>query len=107
MAWSVAGGDFTASASASVLTSSLGLYTFTSDQLLADVTSFASDPNANFGWFILGDESLLGGARRFDSSEGSALGGIGPTLIIEYTTVPAPGVLSVLALAGIVARRRR
>lgn len=107
MAWSVAGGDFTASASASVLTSSLGLYTFTSDQLLADVTSFASDPNANFGWFILGDESLLGGARRFDSSEGSALGGIGPTLIIEYTTVPAPGAIALLLLAGFITRRRR
>lgn len=105
--WSTAGGDFTSIASASVLTSAVGLYTFTSAQLLADVQSFAADPSANFGWFILGDESLIGGARRFDSSEGAALGGIAPTLLIEFTPVPAPGAIALLVLAGFITRRRR
>ncbi|MFZ9915514.1 MAG: PEP-CTERM sorting domain-containing protein [Phycisphaerales bacterium] len=30
-----------------------------------------------------------------------------PRLEIEYTTVPAPGSIALLALAGIVLRRRR
>ena len=106
-AWSTAGGDFNAAASASVLTSAVGLYSLSSAQLIADVASFVSNPDANFGWFILGDESVLGNARRFDSSEGGELGGIAPTLQIEFTAIPAPGALAVLGLAPLLARRRR
>lgn len=106
-AWSIAGGDFNAAASASVLTSAVGLYSLSSAQLIADIASFASNPNANFGWFLLGDESILGNARRFDSSEGGELGGIAPTLEIEFTAVPTPGAISLLALASVLARSRR
>lgn len=106
-AWTAAGGDFASVASASVLTGGLGLYSLSSEQLLADIVAFAANPNANFGWFILGDESLLGAARRFDSSEGSELGGIGPALIIEFTPVPTPGAIALLVLAGFVHSRRR
>lgn len=105
--WEVIGGDFDAITSASVMTSAVGLYTFDSAQLLADVQAFRADPAANFGWFILGDESGLGNARRFDSSEGGALGGIAPALVIEYSTVPAPSAIALLPLAALAHRRRR
>ena len=106
-AWNTVGGDFASVASASVITDGLGLYSFSSEQLIADIASFAANPNANFGWFILGDESVLGAARRFDSSESAELGGIAPTLEIEFAAVPAPGAIALLGLAWAFPRRRR
>ena len=90
-----------------MITDGLGLYSFSSEQLIADIASFAANPNANFGWFILGDESVLGAARRFDSSESAELGGIAPTLEIEFAAVPAPGAIALLGLAWAFPRRRR
>jgi len=108
-AWNTAGGDFTSQASASVATQALGLYTLSSAQLLADVRDFANAPSANLGWFLLGDESSAGTARRFDSADGVAEGGIAPRLEIEFTVVPTPATLALLPLAGLarLARRRR
>jgi len=108
-AWNTAGGDFTSQASASIATQALGLYTLSSAQLLADVRDFANAPSANLGWFLLGDESSAGTARRFDSADGVAEGGIAPRLEIEFTVVPTPATLALLPLAGLarLARRRR
>lgn len=106
--WQSAGGDFVATASAARLTSAIGLYTWSSAQLAADVQSFLANPDANFGWFVLGDETTFGTARRFDSSEGGALGGIAPTLELEFSAVPVPGSIALLALgAGMLRRRTR
>ncbi|MFZ9882374.1 MAG: DNRLRE domain-containing protein [Phycisphaerales bacterium] len=105
--WQNAGGDFLAAASAVTLTTTAGLQTWESAGLLADVRAFAAQGGANLGWILLGDESAAGTARRFDSADSAALGGIVPRLEIEYTTVPAPGSIALLALAGIVLRRRR
>jgi hypothetical protein len=109
VAWNTAGGDFSAQASASIATQALGLYTLTSAQLLADVRDFANAPAGNLGWFLLGDESSAGTARRFDSADGVAEGGIAPRLEIEFTVVPTPATLALLPLAGLarLARRRR
>ncbi|MFM2164913.1 MAG: hypothetical protein RL325_1350 [Planctomycetota bacterium] len=106
-AWQNAGGDFAGAASATTLTSAVGVYAWSSELLLQDVLGFLADPAANHGWFILGDESTIGSARRFDSSEGGALGGIGPRLVIEYTQVPAPGAMALLTCLGFMHRRRR
>lgn len=105
--WEVIGGDFESLTSASVVTAAIGLYTFESEQLLADVQAFAANPSLNFGWFILGDETGFGNARRFDSSEGGPLGGIAPTLVLEFATVPAPSAAVLLPLAALAHRRRR
>jgi len=107
VAWNTAGGDFRAQASASIATQALGLYTLTSAQLLADVREFTNTPAANLGWFLLGDESSAGTARRFDSADGVAEGGIAPRLEIEFTVVPAPAALALLPLAGLARRARR
>lgn len=106
--WSAPGGDFSAVASATVLTTGLGLYTWTSDALLQDVRHFASSPSTNFGWFLVGPETQMGVTRRFDSSESAGVGGIVPRLEIEWTVVPGPSALSLLGIAvGTAGRRRR
>ncbi len=106
-AWTTAGGDFSAVASDTISTNALGLYTWSSLGILSDVQLFASDGAQNFGWFIVGDESAVGTARRFDSSESAAFGGIVPRLEIEFTIVPAPASIALLLVGGAFARRRR
>lgn len=106
--WNAPGGDFSAAASATVMTTGIGLYTWTSDALLSDVRAFASNPAMNFGWFLIGPETQMGVTRRFDSSESAGVGGIVPRLEIEWTVVPAPGGIALLgALAARGGQRRR
>ena len=104
--WQSAGGDF-AAASASLLTTTSGLQTWTSAGLVADVQSFLANPSANLGWFILGDESAAGTARRFDSADSATLGGIVPRLEIEFTPIPTPAAGALLAFAALARTRRR
>ncbi|MFM1803819.1 MAG: hypothetical protein RL136_698 [Planctomycetota bacterium] len=106
-AWSTPGGVFASEASASVLIGETGFYSWSSAQLAEDVRSFLADPASNFGWFLVGNESEFGTARRFDSVESAAFGGFPPTLEIEYATVPSPGAIALVALAGGTRRRRR
>jgi hypothetical protein len=105
--WQSAGGDFAATASASLLTTTSGLQTWTSAALVADVQAALADPAANLGWFILGDESASGTARRFDSAESAAFGGTVPRLEIEFTPIPTPAAGALLALGALARPRRR
>ncbi len=105
--WLSAGGDYAASACASLLTTTLGLQTWTSAALAADVQAILASPAANLGWFILGDESATGTARRFDSADSAAFGGIVPRLEIEFTPIPTPAAGALLALATLARPRRR
>ncbi|MGA1224673.1 MAG: DNRLRE domain-containing protein [Phycisphaerales bacterium] len=107
VAWGSAGGDFSTLASATALTTALGMQEWSSPGLLADVRAFASDASQNLGWFLLGDETVAGTARRFDSADGASAGGFAPRLEIEFTPVPAPGALALLGLATLAPRRRR
>jgi hypothetical protein len=104
--WGTAGGDFAAFASATISTQALGLYTWSSLGLLNDVRLFAQDPSRNHGWFLLGDESAAGTARRFDSAESALEGGVVPTLEIEYSVIPSPGSIALLAIAALISPRR-
>jgi hypothetical protein len=106
--WMAPGGDFSAAASASVITTGLGLYTWSSEALLADVRAFAANPLSNFGWFIIGPESSVGVTRRFDSADSALVGGIVPRLEIEWTVVPGPaGAVALVAGLAVAGRRRR
>lgn len=114
-AWTVAGGDYVSTASAlTIVGDDLGAFqTFTwQDPLMVvDVQNWFDVPGSNFGWFLLGNESAGGTAKRFGSSETStALPGGGfaapPELMVTYNAVPEPssiilaalGVLSLMAL---------
>lgn len=82
--WTAAGGDFAATASATVLVSGNGSYTWTAGTLPADVQAWLDTPAANFGWLMRGDESVIETAKRFDSRENGQIANR-PSLIVDYT----------------------
>ncbi len=82
--WTIAGGDFSATISSSVLVSGLGNYTFpNTSSLIADVQSWVNSAAVNFGWMIKGNESIQRNAKAFLSKEGNATA---TELNISYTT---------------------
>jgi hypothetical protein len=78
--WATEGGDFSATVSASQSVGPVGQYTWSSAQMVADVQSWVNNPASNFGWLVLGDESVAGSAKRFDTRESASP----PVLTIEY-----------------------
>jgi hypothetical protein len=82
--WATPGGDFSATVSASQSVGAVGQYTWSSAQMVADVQSWLDNPASNFGWLVLGDESAIATAKRFDTRESASP----PVLTIQYTGVP-------------------
>jgi hypothetical protein len=78
--WTTEGGDFSATVSASQSVGAVGMYTWSSSQMVADVQSWLNNPAANFGWLVLGDESEGATAKRFDTRESASP----PVLTIIY-----------------------
>src|SRR5207237_1520208 len=84
--WTMQGGDFSATVSASQSVGPVGQYTWSSAQMIADVQSWINNPASNFGWLVLGDESTAATAKRFDTRESASP----PVLFIEYRVRPTP-----------------
>jgi hypothetical protein len=85
----VPGGDFAATASDTVTVQQLEAdYVWRSESITADVGGWASQTTPNFGWILIGDESVPNTARRFDSRE-STTPAFRPRLVIHYS-VPTP-----------------
>ena len=99
--WSSPGGDFAPAASATGAIGGFGSYFISGTQLTADVQGWADDPAANYGWFLIGDETTPNAARRFFSSNGADADSA-PTLVIQYEIVPEPATAGLLAI-GLVA----
>jgi hypothetical protein len=104
--WSTLGGDFsdTVSASAIIRDDHGGgqLFAWSSasqPQMLMDVQDWLHNPANNFGWLLLGDESMGQILKRLNSGEANMAPSLTPALTIEYT-IPEP---RSLALAVIVA----
>jgi hypothetical protein len=88
--WTMQGGDFSGTVSASQLVGDIGQYVWSSVQMVADVQSWLDNPASNFGWLVLGDESTSPTSKRFDTRESTSP----PVLTIEYaspTPTPTPG----------------
>jgi len=85
--WAAEGGDFSATVSASQSVSVVGPYTWSSQQMVADLQDWLDNPAGNFGWLVLGDEKPTMTSKRFDTRESASP----PVLTIEYT--PGPRVL--------------
>jgi hypothetical protein len=104
--WNAPGGDFVSAPSATTSVSTLGLYTWSSAQLLTDVQQWFAGTTNNFGWLLLGNESLGQSVKEFASMDNSS--GV-PALVIDFTApIPEPSVLAlglILLSAGI--RRQR
>ncbi|NUQ66220.1 MAG: DNRLRE domain-containing protein [Pirellulales bacterium] len=117
--WTTAGGDFvsTVSGSAQIGTGVVGtpgdssyrdqnVYTWISTQaMVSDVQGWLDDPASNFGWLLRGDESVKSTFRAFWSKEAhiqkAAYALYEPKLTIDYTAVPEPLSLVMLASAGL------
>lgn len=89
--WVSAGGDFEVAASATQVVADVGSYAWSGAGLVADVQAWVNSPASNFGWAIVGDESIQGTAKKFHSRQGTTL----PRLRVEYTpanvgTPPGP-----------------
>jgi len=84
--WTTEGGDFSATVSASQSVGPVGVYTWSSSQMRVDVQSWLDDPANNFGWLVLGDESEIATAKRFDTRESASP----PVLTIQFRPAPAP-----------------
>jgi len=82
--WTTQGGDFSATVSASQSVGGTGHYTWSSAQMVADVQSWLDNPASNFGWLVLGDETAIATAKRFDTRESASP----PMLTIEFTRAP-------------------
>jgi hypothetical protein len=82
--WSAPGGDFSATVSASQLVSTVGQYTWSSAQMVADVQAWLDNPASNFGWLVLGDETAIATAKRFDTRESASP----PMVTIEFIRAP-------------------
>src|SRR6266513_3624400 len=90
--WTTQGGDFSGTVSASQSVGAIGLYVWSSTQMVADVQSWLDNPATNFGWLVLGNEATNDTTKRFDTREST----IPPVLTVEYTTAtptptPTPG----------------
>jgi hypothetical protein len=100
MPWTIPGGDFLPTVSASVLVrgfDSSTTYTFDSTpNLVADLQGWLSDPADNFGWLLESEsESIPRTIRRFAARTDLARS---PLLTIQYTVVPEPSGASILIL---------
>src|SRR5438034_2532406 len=97
--WTTPGGDFSGTVSASQSVGAIGLYVWSSTQMVADVQSWLDNPTTNFGWLMLGNESTSDTTKRFDTREST----IPPVLTIDYTAstptpTPTPGPITLTAL---------
>ncbi len=86
--WATVGGDFEATPSATRNVAGMGAYTWNSTAaLVADVQSWVDGAAANDGWFVIGDESTVPSAKRFDSSDNLTANNR-PRLTVTYLPNP-------------------
>ncbi len=89
--WTNAGGDFASTITASTQVNAVGSYTWGSTtQMVADAQRWLADPSSDFGWILIGDETTVSTAKRFDSRENSVVANR-PNLTVTYTTATAIG----------------
>jgi hypothetical protein len=106
--WNTPGGDFVAQVSATQIVSGLGSYSWSDVGLASDVQAWVNGSAANFGWFLLGNETAPITTKRFASRENTNAS-YRPTIVVDYTPVPTPGAsaLGLCVTAFALGRRRR
>ncbi|MCH9025195.1 MAG: DNRLRE domain-containing protein, partial [candidate division Zixibacteria bacterium] len=84
--WTTPGGDFDTTTSSSVTLDSIGFYTIPSTPVLvSDLQNWVNGTSINFGWILLGDETVFGTAKRLDSRQ-NPITANRPVLKVEYAT---------------------
>jgi hypothetical protein len=101
--WTTAGGDFSATVTASQTvgdSTQLGFYTWGSTaQMVADVQDWLDNPANNFGWILVGNEAAFPTTKRFDSREHATVANR-PALTVFYhdpDAIPCGDFTSLLA----------
>ena len=99
--WSVPGGNYENIPSATQVVTQVApaFLTWNTPTLVSDVQGWVDDPEQNFGWIFIVDESVFGGAIRFLSRESSQVDNR-PKLTVEYSTDGEPPVEQDLILDG-------
>jgi len=88
--WTTQGGDFTASGSATTTINGSGRFTWANNAaLVADVQSWVNAPSNNFGWVLVGNETLTQTAKRLASKENATLSDR-PILNVQYIPAATP-----------------
>lgn len=84
--WSVPGGDFLATESATESVGESGLYTWSDERLVDDLNAWLEDASGNHGWIAVTE----GGAKRF-TSRNSTVVSERPKLTLTYRSeIPQP-----------------
>jgi len=109
--WTVPGGDFAATATAVSILGSSGTAAWSGSGLVADVQAWIDNPSQNFGWILVGNETLDKTARRFFAAETAAVD-VRPTLRLEVMPIPEPSTyatfgVGVLLLGAALGRHHR
>jgi len=82
--WSTPGGAYSPTPSSSQSVADTGRYTWGSTSgMISDVQMWQDTPSSNFGWMILGNESALQTAKRFDGKD-NLNPAVRPELIVTY-----------------------
>jgi len=98
--WSQAGGDFEATPSGSQVIIGTGMYTWASTaQMVADVQMWLDDPSTNFGWCLVGVESVNKTVKRFDSRENPNPANRPRVQITYHVQVPAASTWGICVLS--------
>ena len=84
-AWSSAGGDFNATASATTSIAGGGNPSWNSADLTRDVQFWIDNPSSNFGWIIIGDEGTSQSTKKISSKSS----GDPPNLNVMTQDAPA------------------
>jgi hypothetical protein len=82
--WSTDGGDFTGVPSDAQSVPTMGFYSWSGPDVVADVQAWVDEPSANFGWVLVGDETSVGSMKWFATRENSVTEQH-PVLTVEYT----------------------
>lgn len=84
--WGSAGGDAVATSSSMATIDGPGYHTWPSTPgTVADVQGWLDAPASNFGWMLIGDETIPTSVKRFDSRE-NADPSVRPLLTVTYET---------------------
>jgi len=99
--WFVPGGNYENIPSATQIVTEVApaVLTWNSPTLVSDVQGWVDDPEQNFGWIFIVDESVFGGVIRFLSRESNQVDNR-PKLTVEYSINSEPQLEQDLILEG-------
>ncbi len=93
--WTTLGGDYAGTISATASVGNTGFYNWGSTSgMVADVQAWLNSPAQNFGWIVIGDESVAQTTKRLGTRENTgSTGGQSwkPRLVVNYTPATTVG----------------